>query len=190
MATKLKFLIVLASLASSALKLSKADQSDCASYTFSNNNAYKSCTDLPKLGASIHYNYNEDKNSADIAFRAPQTSSGWIAWGLNPNGTSMAGSQAIVAFYHSNGSLVAYTTPLDSYSPSMSPAELSFPVSDLSAEYSKKDMIIYATLGLPAEKKTKYNHVWQAGSSVTNDVPDSHPMSGDNILSKGTIDFS
>ncbi|RWW08452.1 hypothetical protein BHE74_00047320 [Ensete ventricosum] len=147
-----------------------------------------SCTDLPHLGASLYYNRDASANTVSVAFKAPQTSTGWVAWGLNPNATKMVGSQAIVAFLHSNGSMMAYPTQLDSYAPSMAPAALSFPVNDVSAAYVNKEMIIFATLGLVGGG-TKFNQVWQEGSTVLNDVPKAHSTRGDNIKSLATIDF-
>lgn len=92
------------------------------------------------------------------------------------------------SIFSTTGSMIAYPTQLDSYAPSMAPEDLSFPVSDVAAEYVKNEMIIYATLKLPGGS-TKFNHVWQEGSSVANDVPQAHSTSGDNIESLGTIDF-
>lgn len=140
------------------------------------------------MGASLHYNLDASKNTVSIAFKALQTAAGWVAWGINPNGTKMVDSQAIVAFHHSNGSLIAYPTQLDSYTPSMTPAELSFPVTGVAAEYVRKEMIIYATVGLLGGG-TKFNQVWQAGSTVLNDVPKAHSITGENIKSLGSIDF-
>jgi hypothetical protein len=179
----------IAAITSSFLPLSAAQS--CASDTFSNNQAYESCASLPRLGATLHYNYTADTNTVSVAFRAPPLDKGgWVAWGLNPNGTGMVGTQAVVAFQHSNGSLVAYPTLLDSYAPSMAPAELGFPVSDVAAEHlSGKEMVVYATVALPG-KGSKFNHVWQQGSSVVDGVPAAHPTTGDNILSTGTVDFS
>jgi hypothetical protein len=187
-------LMFIAAISSSFFPLSLSAAQSCASYTFSNNQAYESCASLPRLGATLHYNYTADTNTVSVAFRAPPLAKGgWVAWGLNPNGTGMVGTQAVVAFQHSNGSLVAYPTLLDSYAPSMAPAkpaELGFPVSDVAAEHlSGKEMVVYATVALPG-KGSKFNHVWQQGSSVVNDVPAAHPTTGDNILSSGTVDFS
>jgi hypothetical protein len=91
MATQLKFLLPLSIFAISFLYSSNAES--CSSYTFSDKRAYKSCTDLPHLGAALYYNQATSSNNIDIAFRAPQSSSGWVAWGLNPKGPSMVGSQ-------------------------------------------------------------------------------------------------
>ncbi|XP_062180783.1 cytochrome b561 and DOMON domain-containing protein At5g47530-like [Phragmites australis] len=184
-------LLFLAAITCSSFSPSNAQS--CASYTFSSNQLYASCASLPQLGATLHYNYTADTNTVAVAFRAPQSKAGWVAWGLNPNGTGMVGSQAVVAFQHSNGSLVAYPTLLDSYVPSMAPAapkNLGLPVSDVAAEHvNGKEMVVYATVALPG-KGSKFNHVWQQGTSVVNDVPAAHPTTGDNILSTGTIDFS
>ncbi|XP_008783091.1 cytochrome b561 and DOMON domain-containing protein At5g47530-like [Phoenix dactylifera] len=185
MAASFKAILALSMLISPCL--SSAAQS-CSSYTFSSNKVFSSCTELPHLGASLYYNHTAPTDTISIAFKAPQTSTGWVAWGLNPAGTKMVGSQAIVAFFHSNGSMVAYPTQLDSYAPSMAPGAPSFPVSDLSTEYVNKEMIIFATLGLVGGG-SKFSHVWQEGSTVLNDVPKAHSTTGENIQSLGTIDF-
>nr|GEY26815.1 cytochrome b561 and DOMON domain-containing protein At5g47530-like [Tanacetum cinerariifolium] len=72
----------------------------------------------------------------------------------------MAGSQALVAFQQSDGSMRAYTSPITGYSTQMAEGDLSFPVSDLLATYSNKEIIIYATLGLQNVSST-LNQVWQ-----------------------------
>ncbi|OAY68732.1 Cytochrome b561 and DOMON domain-containing protein, partial [Ananas comosus] len=187
MASQFKVVLIFTMAVSSFLSSSVAQQT-CSSYTFSNNKAFNSCTELPHLGASLYYTLAPSSDTINVAFKAPQSSDGWVAWGLNPKSTKMVGSQAIVAFFHSNGSMIAYPTQLDSYAPSMAPEDLSFPVSDMAAEYVKNEMIIYATLKLPGGS-TKFNHVWQEGSSVANDVPQAHSTSGGNIESLGTIDF-
>ncbi|OVA09270.1 DOMON domain [Macleaya cordata] len=165
-----------------------ASAQTCSNYTFSTNRVFSSCSNLPYLDAHLHWNYIASTKKIEIAYRAPQTSNGWIAWGINPTGTGMAGSQAIVAFRHSNGSLVAYPTQLTSYKPSMQPGTLSFPVSNINTEYSNNEMAIFAVVG-PLSNSTTVNHVWQAGTSVSNDVPQMHPTSGANVQSHGALDF-
>ena len=164
MATPFNAILVLSILISSCL--SSAAQT-CSSYTFSNSKVFSSCTELPHLGASLYHNYTASTNTLNIAFKAPQTSKGWIAWGLNPNGAKMVGSQVIVAFFHSNGSMVAYPTQLDSYAPSMAPEKLSFPVSDVSTEYINKEMIIFTLTPLhPQHYPLPFmNDVWKKNNS-------------------------
>ncbi|KAL0001535.1 hypothetical protein SO802_015316 [Lithocarpus litseifolius] len=140
------------------------------------------------LQSHLHWNYIPSTRSIQIAYRATQTSTGWIAWAINPTGTSMIGSQAIVAFLNANGTMTAYTTPITSYNPSMKQAALSFRVSNISATYAKNEMTIFGVVG-PLNNGTTVNHVWQAGSSVEYNIPQMHPTSGPNIQSVGILDF-
>lgn len=188
---------------SSTASNAQATSSSCASHTFSSNQVYAACAALPRLGTTLHYNYTagagagHNNSTVSVAFRAPSSSGGgWVAWGINPEGTGMVGARAVVAFRGPDGGVVAYPTLLDSYAPSMAPAaaedEMGFLISDVAAEYAEggKEMVVYATVALPAGKGSEFNHVWQRGSSVVKGVPAAHPTAGDNILSTGTIDFS
>ncbi|KAK6919246.1 AIR12, DOMON domain [Dillenia turbinata] len=161
---------------------------NCSNHTFLTNREYSFCSDLPFLQAHLHWNYIPSTKTVQIEYRAAQNSTGWIAWAINPTGTGMIGSQALVAFLHSNGSMVAYPTPIASYIPSMKPGTLSYPVSNISAEYSNNEMAIFAIIG-PLSNGTTVNHVWQAGNSVSNDIPHAHPLTGPNLQSMGTLDF-
>ncbi|RCV30678.1 hypothetical protein SETIT_6G114400v2 [Setaria italica] len=176
--------------------------SPCSSHTFTGNGGgrlYASCADLPRLGATLHYNYTAATNTVAVAFRAPtqgEDEGGWVAWGINPSGRAgMVGTNAVVAFRRANGTLAAYPTVLDSYAPSMAPAapgDLAFPVSGVAAEHDAegKEMVVYATVVLSGGKGSKFTQVWQRGNAVVNDVPAAHPTTGDNVLSTATIDFS
>lgn len=159
----------------------------CSKHIFWSNRSFSSCRDLPVLHAHLHWNYMPSTKSIQIAYRAAQTSEGWIAWGINPTGTGMVGSQAIVAFRSSNGSMTAYPTSITSYNPSLQPSSLSFQVSNISAEYAKGQMTIFAVVG-PLTTGTSVNHVWQAGS-VSDNIPQGHGTSGPNIQSMATVDF-
>lgn len=173
-----------------SLRMASAQADSCTNHTFSGDRAFDSCTDLPVLGAHLHWTYNPATTSLHVAYRAPQSPSGWIAWAINPTGKGMVGSQAIVAFQNSDGTMNTYTTPIDSYSPSMAAKELSFTVSNVTAEYEGGEMAIFAVVG-PLENGTTsgVNQVWQAGDSVVGGVPQAHATSGDNVKSMGTIDF-
>ncbi|CAN4114117.1 unnamed protein product [Withania somnifera] len=67
-------------------------------------------------------------------------------------------------------------------------AKLSFRVSNISAEYSNNEMIIFATIG-PLGNTTIVNHVWQGGNSVSGNIPQMHPLSSPHLQSFGKIDF-
>lgn len=98
----------------------------------------------------------------------------------------MAGSQALVAYQHSNGSVLAYTTSLEA-SPTMQQSALSFGVRNLRAELANGEMIIFATLQLE-NSLISTNQVWQEGP-VTSDRPGTHPMGTENRASVGTVNF-
>ncbi|KAJ4835288.1 hypothetical protein Tsubulata_048874 [Turnera subulata] len=167
---------------------SSAQTQACNGLTFSSNQVFSSCNDLPRLSSYLYWNYHATNQTADIAFRkTPTSTSNWVAWALNPSGQRMAGSQALVAYQQSNGTMIAYTAPV-SASPTMQPGSLSFGVSNLRAEYSNGEMIIFATLQLD-NTLLSTNQVWQEGP-LSGGSPSIHPTSGDNMQSVGTVDFA
>ncbi|KAG1342219.1 Cytochrome b561 and DOMON domain-containing protein [Cocos nucifera] len=161
---------------------------NCASdQTFSNNRLYARCSSLGRLSATLHWTYHPSNGTADIAYRATQDSSNFVAWGINPNGTGMIGTNAFFAFHDSGGAVKVITYILPSYTPSVSNSSLSFNVYSREAEYSNGAYTIYATVALPSNKTT-LNTAWQAGQ-VSGGVPVGHATSGDNILSKGSTNL-
>ncbi|PON63592.1 DOMON domain containing protein [Parasponia andersonii] len=160
----------------------------CSNHNFSANRHFSSCRDLPVLQAQLFWSYIPSTRSVNIAYKAAQESTGWVAWAINPTGTGMVGSQAIVAFHGSNGNLTSYPTAITSYSPSMQPSSLSFQVANISAVYAKGEMTIFSVVG-PLANVTSVNLVWQAGNSVSGNIPQAHPISGPNIQAMTTIDF-
>ncbi|CAN4114115.1 unnamed protein product [Withania somnifera] len=161
---------------------------NCSEYTFPANRTFTSCKELPYLEANLYWNYNSSSTEVSIAYRAKQNPKGWVAWAINPTRQGMLGSQALVAFHNSNDSMIAYTTQITSYNPSMQEAKLSFRVSNISAEYSKNEMIIFATIG-PLGNATTVNHVWQSGYSVSGNIPQIHPPFSPHLQPFGKIDF-
>ncbi|XP_030467814.1 cytochrome b561 and DOMON domain-containing protein At5g35735-like [Syzygium oleosum] len=158
------------------------------SHAFSGNRDYASCAELPVLSSYLHWNYNETSNVADIAFRVTGvTSSNWLSWAINPAGQQMVGSQALVAYQNSSGSMWAYTSSVDSYQTCLTPGNLSFGVPNISAVLEGSDMTIFATLQL-SSGMTTVNQVWQVGP-MEGGSPGTHLTSGDNIESVGTLDF-
>ncbi|KAI7738396.1 hypothetical protein M8C21_021526 [Ambrosia artemisiifolia] len=163
---------------------SPAHSITCSSQKFSNN-LYSNCTDLPTLNASLYWNHI-NSSSFSIAFVAPPSKpDGWIAWAINPTGTGMAGSQALIAFKDSKGMMNVKTYNISSYS-SIVEGKISFEVSGSRAEYSAGSMKIYATVKLP-ETMTEVNHVWQVGGSVVDGVPAKHEFQPDNLNAKGKL---
>ncbi|KAK9676660.1 hypothetical protein RND81_11G091800 [Saponaria officinalis] len=143
----------------------------CKNYEFPGKTVYRSCTDLPTLQAHLYWTHD------------PSTKTG-----INPDGTGMVGTQALVAFQDDQGKTKAYTTKVNSYSPEMKPEPLSFSVTRLSAQYLNKEMIVSAVVG-PLSNGTTLNIVWQAGNSVKNNVPQMHSLGGQNVKSYRALDF-
>ncbi|KAB5512730.1 hypothetical protein DKX38_029758 [Salix brachista] len=146
--------------------------------------------DLPVLSSSLHWNYHPLSNRVDVAFRhTGVTDRRWIAWAVNPTSGGMIGSQAIVSFQRTDGSLAVYTSPITSYGARLEQGNLSFPVSDLSATNQNNEMIIYASLELHGNIST-VNHLWQAGPMSEN-TPMMHSVgpSSPNVKSLGSLDF-
>ncbi|XP_057792960.1 LOW QUALITY PROTEIN: cytochrome b561 and DOMON domain-containing protein At5g35735-like [Salvia miltiorrhiza] len=164
---------------------------NCPASSFSNGRTFSDCNALPVLGAFLHWNYRESNNAVDIAYRHGGVSrSSWVAWALNPTGNNMIGAQSLVAFFGSNGTLRAYTSPITSYQTTLQEAPLSFGVSALSAEFvGGNEIIIFATIDLSTAGTTRFTQVWQDGV-VSGDIPQRHSLGGDNVRSIGSIDFA
>ncbi|GAB4830310.1 hypothetical protein Ancab_019948 [Ancistrocladus abbreviatus] len=160
--------------------------STCKEHKFTNNRTFESCTDLPHHNAFLHWTYDAAKSTLSMAFTAmPATPEGWIAWAINPTGSGMVGSQALVAFKQKDDSMTVKTSDIKSYH-SVQEGPLSFNVSDMSAEFSEDCMMIFATWALP-EKTETVNQVWQVGPKVTNGKPERHDLQDSNLASKGKL---
>lgn len=163
--------------------------STCASETFSQNRVYATCNDLPHLSSSLHYSYDNASGALSIAFvSAPASPSGWVAWALNPTGSGMLGSQALIAFKESSGSMAVKTYNISSYT-SIQASAISYQTSDLAAEFGSDGKIrIFAKLVVGKDAQS-LNQVWQIGKSVTNGVPDKHDLQTDNLASTSKLDL-
>lgn len=159
----------------------------CKTHTFTNNQQFASCVDLPVLNSFLHWTYDPNNRTARIAFRATGvTSSNWVAWALNPTGSGMIGAQALVAYTNSTSGVAAHTSSVTSTGTTLAPSSLSFPVPNISAAMiAGGEMVIFATIRPPA---TKVNQVWQVGP-LSNGAPSQHSLTGGNARSMGSIDF-
>lgn len=179
------------------LCLHVADSADTACpKTFSGstgNNAtrnYTQCVKLPQLGATLSWTYSPANGSVDLAFRAkPGSSSGWVAWGINPNAKGMVGTQALIALKQANGTMACNTYNITSKKPPLVPSPISFPATDLSSEFENGLITIFAKVVLP-EKKFVVNHVWEVGSKAEGLNPSPHAFENSNLESFGSIDFT
>ncbi|XP_052146142.1 cytochrome b561 and DOMON domain-containing protein At3g25290-like [Oryza glaberrima] len=171
------------------LAASAAGQQQCLSATFQNGQTFLKCNPLPVLGASLHWTHHAENGTADVAFRAPQQSSGWVAWGINTRGTTMPGSSVFIASQDGSGAVSVLMTVLENTSPSLTNGSLSFDVlSPPTADYTNGVYTIFATIALPNNSTTQ-NTVWQAGPGSTGNVGQ-HATSGPNVQSMLRLDFS
>ncbi|EPS61357.1 hypothetical protein M569_13438, partial [Genlisea aurea] len=162
---------------------------NCASQTFSGSRPYAFCNDLPSLGSSIRWSYDPADSALSIAFTAPPAApGGWVSWAINPTGTRMRGSQALVAFRESGGGMAVKTYNITGYAP-LTESPVWFQVRNSSAVFSGSFITISATLVLPESGKTAINQVWQVGSSVSGGVPDKHQFLPPNLNAVGTLDL-
>lgn len=189
MASPSSLVPLLVFLFSFALLQIQSNAANCSSQSFSSNRAFALCSDLPHLNASIHWTYNASNSSISIAFVSPPANSdGWIAWAINPTAKGMVGSQALLAFRGSNGSMSVHTYNITAYGP-ISPSAIDFAVWSAEAEHSAGVMRIFASLALP-NNATTVNQVWQVGAAVTGTSPAKHAFSPENLSAKGTLDLT
>ncbi|CAN6204928.1 unnamed protein product [Urochloa humidicola] len=171
----------------------------CAGETFPANRAYASCSDLPRLGASVHWTYDRASGDLSVAFVAsPAAPGGWVAWGLNPSGDGMPGAQALVAgpFSSSPGGAWAVRTYNISGYALGTPGPIAFPASGLAAELGADGRArVYGTLSLGSAAYASgggvLNQVWQVGAAVTagGGAPAPHAMGADNLGAKAKLDL-
>ncbi|KAF8701831.1 hypothetical protein HU200_033153 [Digitaria exilis] len=175
----------------------------CLKENFPSGRAYVTCDDLHSFGAALHWNWTHDASSGSpslsLAFVAtPAAPGGWVAWGINPTGTGMAGGQALMAL--AGGANVSSTTAsppavrtynITGYAPlGEASTPIAFPATDLAVDVSSDGKVrLYATLKLE-KGMTVVNHVWQVGSSVTRGAPDVHAMDPENLSAMGTLVLS
>uniref|UniRef100_A0A3Q7EZ18 Cytochrome b561 and DOMON domain-containing protein n=1 Tax=Solanum lycopersicum TaxID=4081 RepID=A0A3Q7EZ18_SOLLC len=129
--------------------LSSYARTNCSYFHF-HGKSYNSCSHLHTLNSFIHWNYDMTSRTVDIAFSKSQSQHGrWLAWAINPTSTGMIGSQAFVALQRSDGTLEAYTSPIDTYGTTLVKGDLSFTVHNVSAQYTDGQVIIFARFELP-----------------------------------------
>ncbi|CAK9166360.1 unnamed protein product [Ilex paraguariensis] len=176
-----------------AISLPSSTQS-CARFVFPNkeddDHHFASCVDLPVLNSFLYWTYYPSSSTVQICYRHTESSSGtWVAWGINPTSKGMVGTQALIAYQELDGTLKAYTSPINSYGTQLAEGELSLKVSDLSASYMDNEIAIFATLELPTNT-TMINYLWQDGPVSSGNALGMHGLSGQHVQSMATLDLS
>lgn len=167
-------------------------QPTCVTQKFTNRNHYDHCVDLPQLGAFLHWSLNTTNNTVSIVFIAPPgDQDGWISWAINPSGLAMVGSQALLAYKETNGTMSVKTYNISSTSfGSIKERKLDFDVKDTRGEYENGVMRIFGTVGLLEEGQTTVNQVWQIGGAVNKDgTPARHAFLDANLEAVGRLDL-
>ena len=183
----LRLVGLLLGFSAAGLLVSPAEAQTCASQKFSNNKLFQHCSSLSTLSSTLHWTYDADGSLAVAFVAAPAASDGWISWAINPSGIGMVGAQSLIAFKQEGGSVTVMPFRLNSYQ-SVEQKNLTLEVSDVSAESSGGQMMIFATFRLP-ENSTTVNQVWQVGSSVAAGRPQIHGFQSANLNAKGTLDL-
>lgn len=170
----------------------------CAGESFSANRApYAACSDLPRLGASVHWTYDRASGDLSVAFvAAPAAPGGWVAWALNPTGDGMPGAQALLALpSSSSGGWAVRTYNVSGYALG-EPGPIAFPASDLAAELGADGRVrVFARLGLGSVYAASpapgvLNQVWQVGAAVSGGGnPAPHAMGADNLAARAKLDL-
>lgn len=161
----------------------------CKAEKFSQNRVYAACTDLPTLGASVHWTYDPAASSLSVAFvAAPPSAGGWVAWGLNPTGDGMSGTQALVAAPKGSGGVYGVQT-FDIQGTSLgSPGRIAYGTSDLSAEVGADGRVqMFGKLALQ-NGTGEVNQVWQVGPASSGGIG-IHAMAAGNMGAKGKLNL-
>ncbi|KAM0913745.1 hypothetical protein ACQ4PT_011972 [Festuca glaucescens] len=165
-----------------------AAQGACAAERFTKNRVYAACSDLPTLGASVHWTYDPAASSLSVAFvAAPPSAGGWVAWGLNPTGGGMDGAQALVAAPGSGGAYGVQTYAISGYSVG-APAPIAYKTSDLAAEVGADGRVqMFGKLEL-ANGTGEVNQVWQVGRVSGGSIAP-HSMATANKDARGKLNL-
>ncbi|KAK1632077.1 hypothetical protein QYE76_006392 [Lolium multiflorum] len=176
-------------LASQAAMLSAAGA--CESATFPAGKSYTTCSDLPTLGATLHWTYDAADSSLSLVFTAkPAATGGWVAWGINPTGDGMKGAQTLIAFKQT-GAYVVNTYNLTGYGPlGAASTPIAYEATELAADDGADGtMRLYGKLQLPKGMVT-VNHIWQVGSAVASNAPAKHAFGQENLDAKGSLSLT
>ncbi|KAL1211960.1 Auxin-induced in root cultures protein 12 [Cardamine amara subsp. amara] len=172
--------------------ISPAISQTCNSQNLGSAAPYEKCMDLPVLDSYLHYTYDASNSSLSVAFVAtPTQTNGWIAWGINPTGTKMAGTQAFLAYRSRAGAAPVVTTyNISGYNLDETARTLNFEFWNLRAESLRSGaIVIFTTVKVPAGDDG-VNQVWQIGGTVTNGRPSIHGNAQGNLNSHNMLSFT
>lgn len=121
--------------------------------------------------------------------------SGWVAWGINPDGAQMVGTQALAAFSNTSGvyTMRTYnvTGPVKNNERLLVPGTVSVNYSNYSVVVVQTTVTIAGTVLLKSGQSTSLNLVWNRGPQVqtTTSALMSHSVSNnENLMSSLRFD--
>ncbi|KAH6764385.1 hypothetical protein C2S52_013333, partial [Perilla frutescens var. hirtella] len=148
-------------------------------------------------GAEFAWSFDKASRRLDIAFAAKlRHETGWLAWGLNPMGPHMVGTQALVGIRRRDGSLEKYTynvsAPTKTQRCPLVPEEIGLKMSRFEFFYMEalEYYVILATILLTDEfNPSSTNVVWQIGEGVAGNQLLMHPRSLQSFDSTAVLDL-
>lgn len=149
------------------------------------------------LGAEFAWNFENKSRQLDIAFGARlETETGWLAWGLNPQGPHMVGTRALIGIKTHNGSLEWHkyniTDATKRHCQLLPSDDIGLDVRNFRFVYFHEIgyFVILATVFLPQEyNSSSTNVVWEIGEAAADSEPLMHPRSLKNLDSAETINL-
>lgn len=166
-----------------------------------NSTQIQSCR-LKILGAEFAWSFDKTSRRLDVAFGAKlrHDDTGWLSWGINPDGPKMAGTRAIVGIKHSNGTFECHKYNVTAETKSRRCPLLPADDKDVGVEFTGYRLeyvpwleyyVIVATVVLPEMKfnSSRTHVVWQIGDKISGSEPLMHPKSLNNFDSTETLDL-
>ncbi|XP_020554527.1 cytochrome b561 and DOMON domain-containing protein At5g47530-like [Sesamum indicum] len=149
------------------------------------------------LGVQFGWNFNQKSRRLDIAFGSRlDTETGWLAWGVNPQGLRMVGTRALIGIKQHNGSLEWYKYNITDDTKRgcrlLPSDDIGLNMRNFSFVYWEgiEYYVIHATIFLPHEyNSSRTNVVWQIGEAVAGRTPLMHPRSLNHFDAADTIDL-
>ncbi|KMZ60826.1 hypothetical protein ZOSMA_56G00570 [Zostera marina] len=145
----------------------------CGKPTLPASRTFVNCTDLPTLGATLHWTYDPVTANLSVGFSASNPD-GWVAWGINPTKLAMEGTQALVAFRNATNMVMTPNT-YNISTDKPTPGRIAYNVTDLASEIDSENVtMIFGSMILPVGT-VNINSIWQSGTVVDNEIS-SHPL--------------
>lgn len=153
---------------------------------------------LNTLGAEFAWSFDNGSRQLAVAFGSRlESSTAWLAWGLNPSGPRMVGTRALIGIKHETGlahhqfNITIATKRHCQLIPSDG-VDVGLNVSSFGFRYlhTIEYYVIYAIMVLPRLYNASAAHVvWEIGEFAVGGRPSMHPRSLDHLDAAQTVDL-